>query len=562
MPLSIPSGPAAPELITVLIPTRERADTLEYSLTTCVNQTDNNLRILVSDNASQDNTKAVVEGFRRRDKRVEYINPGRRLGMSEHFEFALGHEHIREGFVTVLGDDDALFPDALPTIRGILESWPGTKAISWPYSFYGYPTLFTPSKDRLGLEFERSEVRKSRDWLEKLAAFEVSYFDLPMVYYGVVHASVLDEIRARTGRLISSFIPDVYLAVAVACVTESYYRVSRSLSLCGASHHSNGAASIALGEGSSIVRSFFSETQMATHSKVPYFPSIPAFVLESLFCAREVGLLPDGLKIGFEKAVTRMFLELHAAEHPNDVLEEYLGRLRKLCGGIDQISHLDWLISRDLRARQALAEQLAVSDGYPRDHILINVANTPIKDVAAAVDLASVISRNEALQRIWRQMSNEMREIRAAFSNQLDQLRELEALARQQENKVETQHLEFLERIASLGRELEQTHTESTSRFHQIEKLTELLKVSEADRAHRLSQLSELDGLARDQQKELERRHLEFTERIALLGRELEQTRAELAARLDQIEKLTEMIDTSNKDRSGLDRGHLAIRPH
>jgi hypothetical protein len=540
-----------PELITVLIPTRERADTLEHCLTTCSNQSDRNFRILVSDNASEDATKAVVEKFRARDNRVEYINPKCRLGMSEHWEFALGH--IRNGFVTVLGDDDALFPDALPTLRGILESWPGTKAISWPYSFYGYPSLFTPSRNHLGLEFERSEVRKSRDWLEKLAAFEVSYFDLPMVYYGVVHASVLDEIRARTGRLISSFIPDVYLAVAVACVTESYYRVSRSLSLCGTSHHSNGAAAMALGEGSSIVRSFLSETQMTTHSKVPYFPSIPAFVLESLFCAREVGLLPDGLKIGFEKAVTRIFLELHAAEHPNDVLEEYLGRLRKLCGGIDQISHLDWLISLDLRARQALAERLAVSDGYPRDHILINVANTPVKDVASAAALASVLSGNEALQQSWRQTSNEMREIRAAFSNQLDQLRELEALARQQENKFETQHLEFLERIASIGRELEQTHAESTSRFHQIEELTELLKISEKDRADRLEQIEQLaalikisekdrsDGLARihkldllvrAQRKELEMRQADSDTRLALLAQELEKARSAPASPL------------------------------
>jgi cell division protein FtsB len=119
---------------------------------------------------------------------------------------------------------------------------------------------------------------------------------------------------------------------------------------------------------------------------------------------------------------------------------------------------------------------------------------------------------------------------------------------------LETQHLEFLEQIASLGRELKQTHAESTSRFHQVEKLTELLKVSEEDRARRLSQLKELDAIARDRQKELERRHLEFTERIALLGRELEQTRAESTARLHQIEKLTEQIDRLTVALAGAER--------
>jgi hypothetical protein len=537
------------DLITVVIPTRERADTLEYCLRTCVAQEDERFRILVSDNASDDGTRRVIEKFAAGDARVEYINPGRRLGMSEHWEFAL--EHISEGFVSVLGDDDALFPDALPTMRRILTSWPETKAISWPYSFYGYPSLFTSAKDHLGLEFgEGSKVRDSREWLASLAAFDVSYFELPMVYYGLVRASVLDEIRARTGRLISSFIPDVYLAVAVACVTESYYRVSRSLSLCGTSHHSNGAASITVGEESSIVKAFLSETGLTPHPMVPYFSSIPAFVLESLFSARDAGLLPADVHIDLENAVGRIFVELHGARHSPELLEQYLQRLRKLCEGIDQTDLFERLTSFDSRAREVLAEKLAIREGHPKRHILINLENTAVTDVASAVSLAFTITRNEPLQKVWQRMSNEMREVHAAFNNQVNQLRELEALARRQENKLEARHLEFLEQIASVGRELEQSQTESTSRFHQIEKLTELLKVSEADRAHRFSQLSELDALARDQQKQLERRHLEFTERIALLDRELEQTRAESAARLHQIEKLTEMLNSSEKDRS------------
>jgi glycosyltransferase involved in cell wall biosynthesis len=491
-PQSIPSGPSAPELITVLIPTRERADTLEYSLTTCVNQTDDKLRILVSDNASQDNTRGVVERFRRRDKRVEYINPGRRLGMSEHWEFALGH--VKQGFVTVLGDDDALFPDSLTTIRETLRTRPDTNAISWPFSFYGYPSLFTPSKNHLGIAFgKRNEVRKSRDWLARVIAFEVFYFELPMVYHGLVRVTVLDKIRARSGRLISSSVPDVYLAIAVAASTENYYRLSNSLTLCGTSHHSYGTAGITLGEDSPIVRAFLNESGLGTHPLVPYLQLIPVIVLECILRARDAGILPNNLPIAYERCISRAFTELYTAGHSEKVFKDYLGRLEELCRRIGQTDHLARLKSYDATARKTLEDELALMPWPPRHQIVANLANTGVKDVAAAVGVAAMISRDDVLREILIESSREVHEVRTAFDNRLKQLRELDALARSQQKDLEKRHLEFTERIASLGQQLAETHAESTARFHQIEKLTEWLKISakdSEDRQRRIDQLT------------------------------------------------------------------------
>jgi Glycosyl transferase family 2 len=494
MPQSISSGPAAPELITVLIPTRERADTLEYSLTTCINQIDDNLRILVSDNASQDNTRAVVETFRRRDKRVEYINPERRLGMSEHWEFALGHIH--EGFVTVLGDDDGLFPDALQVIRSILETAPGTDAIGWPYSFYGYPSLLTPSKNHLGIAFgEQDEVRKSRDWLAKLTAFDIFYFELPMIYHGLVRTRILAEIRARSSRLILSSVPDVYLAIAIAASIESYYRLSKSLTLAGTSRHSYGSAALTLGEDSPIVQSFLKESSLGMHCQVPYLQLVPVIVLECILRARDAGILPENMPIAYERCVSRAFIELYGAGHSEKVFSDYLGRLEELCRRIGQTNHLERLKSYDSIARKALEDELATTPWSPRHQIVANLAKTPIKDVAAAVGVAAIISRDEVLREILIESSREIHEVRTAFDNRLSQLSELEALARSQQKELEKRHLEFTERIESLGQQLAETHAESTARFHQIEKLTELLKISEKDRADRQEQIDQLTAL-------------------------------------------------------------------
>jgi glycosyltransferase involved in cell wall biosynthesis len=482
------------ELITVMIPTRERADTLEHCLATCVNQTDDRLRILVSDNASQDSTKGVVERFQARDRRVEYINPGRRLGMSEHWEFALGQIH--EGFVTVLGDDDALFPDALVTLREILGTRPDTDAISWPYSFYGYPELYVPSKNHLGIAFDkRNEVRKSRDWLPKLTAFDVFYFELPMIYHGLVRVAVLDEIRARAGRLILSSVPDVYLAIAVASSIESYYRLSKSMTLAGTSHHSYGAAGLTLGKDSPVVQSFLNESGLETHPLVPYLPCIPAVVLECLLRARDAGILPKDLEINFERCVSRAFTELYSAGHSEEMLNDYLDRLKELCQRIGQTDHLAKLMSYDVTTRKALEDQLALEPWLPHHSILINLEKTKVKDVAAAVKVAQVISRSEELQQIYLEMTEEMREVRTAFDNQLSQLRALDGLSRAQQMELKKRHFESTERIAQLGQQLAETHAESTDRYYQIEKLTELLRASEKDRADQQEQIARLTAL-------------------------------------------------------------------
>ncbi|MGZ8158598.1 MAG: glycosyltransferase family 2 protein, partial [Methylobacter sp.] len=65
------------EKYTVIIPTRDRAETLEATLRTCLRQTYENFEIIVSDNCSGDNTKEIVDGLH--DPRIRYINPGRRL---------------------------------------------------------------------------------------------------------------------------------------------------------------------------------------------------------------------------------------------------------------------------------------------------------------------------------------------------------------------------------------------------------------------------------------------------------------------------------------------------
>ena len=84
--------------VSVILPTRERCDVLRHSLRTVTSQQYPNLQIIVSDNCSQDESKKVVEEAC--DPRVIYINTGRRLSMSQNYEFALAH--VKTEWVTIV----------------------------------------------------------------------------------------------------------------------------------------------------------------------------------------------------------------------------------------------------------------------------------------------------------------------------------------------------------------------------------------------------------------------------------------------------------------------------
>ena len=253
---------------TVVVPTRERADVLVDCLRTVVAQDYEPLEILVSDNFSGDDTEAAVRSFD--DPRITYVNTGRRLSMSDNWEFALGH--VTDGWVTIIGDDDGLLPDSLERAAGIVRAT-GTRAIRSSVCAYQWPSLTGEGFGRIRIPLERgSAVRDSREWLRKVIEARASYLDLPMLYNGgFVDVAVLRTIRTRTGRFYRSPIPDVYAAIAIASVVDSYVYSRVPLAINGASRHSTGTSQFSglNRAGASPAALFLTERNMPFHPDLP-----------------------------------------------------------------------------------------------------------------------------------------------------------------------------------------------------------------------------------------------------------------------------------------------------
>lgn len=376
------------ERITILIPTRQRAGVLQYSLATCLAQKDRNCTILVSDNASEDETPDVIARAAARDPRVRSIRPPSRLGMTEHWEFALGHVH--DGWVVIIGDDDGLMPHALPNLREAAARHPDIEAISWPYSFYIYPD---PAKSVVeqGLlalgQIDGEQVRDARQWLGKLADFRSAYYvEMPMAYHGLVHTRLLERIRKQAGRQIGTRIPDVYLAVATASICGRYLRMPTSQSVFGSSPHSNGASSQGNGD-QQIYERFKEESKIGQHPSVPSMRSISSLILEALLTCRDAGLLPHDVPIDLEAAFVRSFVENAALPQPDDA-----ATLERLAVGIGQEETCRRMAALEPAALSELRTELAATGWTPQFRWCVNVlSSSNVQDIAGAVRIAETM---------------------------------------------------------------------------------------------------------------------------------------------------------------------------
>jgi glycosyltransferase involved in cell wall biosynthesis len=271
---------------TVIIPTRERADTLQYCLKTVVAQDYDNLDILVSDNFSCDDTEDVVRSFK--DPRITYKNTGKRVSMSHNWEFALSH--INSGWVTILGDDDGLLPGALSKVSDIIEET-GVLAIRSSVCSFRWPSLNNDSYGRLSVPLSSGyETRNSMMWLGKVLKGHAKYLDLPMLYNsGFICSSLLKKMKSRNGTFYQSCIPDVYSAIAFSSIIENYIYSNEPFAINGASKHSGGTAAFSGNKDlkDSPAKKFLSEDNIPLHPDIPLCPdgsyplSLQAIVYES-----------------------------------------------------------------------------------------------------------------------------------------------------------------------------------------------------------------------------------------------------------------------------------------
>jgi len=272
---------ASPPLLSILIPTRERVETLASAITTALDQRSRRFEVIVGDNHSRDGTRRLVEGID--DPRLRYVNSGARLSMSDNWERVL---HRAEGrYILFIGDDDAVMPGAIDRLEPILESG-AAPIVTWPRTTYLWPSASVgaragaapPPAPRAEIDIRalgRSVLRRGFYGFQRL----------PSVYHSAFDRGVLDAIADRAGRVFVTSQPDVFVAFAAPGVTPTALSLDFIVTVIGHSEKSNGGGTAA---GPAAARQRWQQL-MDEHGAISLHPSLFPGVPE------RVNLIPDAL---------------------------------------------------------------------------------------------------------------------------------------------------------------------------------------------------------------------------------------------------------------------------
>lgn len=225
--------------ITIVIPTRNRHDTLRHSLATACNQNCDRLTILVSDNDSTPETREVVAACG--DPRVRYVNTGERLSMAGNYEFALAN--IDCGWVVQIGDDDGFLPDRVESAVRVVEE-AGLEAAATRTCHYNWPAAAMAGGTVLSVPLGQGwRTESSRRMIADGVRMNVHRFAMPQIYSGgIVNIDVVRRIRSIDGRFYHSQIPDYYSGFAISSCVDAFLVGEEPFAIAGTSKHSIGTA--------------------------------------------------------------------------------------------------------------------------------------------------------------------------------------------------------------------------------------------------------------------------------------------------------------------------------
>lgn len=291
----------------IVIPTRQRHDTLYHSLRAALALDYDDFEVVVQDNCSDARTREVVESFQ--SSKIVYRRSDVVLSMSDNWEKAL--EAASGEFITYVGDDDALTLDACRICDFIMDKV-GPNIIYWQPHSYWWPNVIVKERaNHLYVSLYDCSLNvkdfKSRDILDGYYKFNIDYDRLPMIYNSFVPRFVIQKVIDNCGAYFSKSVPDIYSGIANCTAVEQVFFVRRGLSIRGISGHSNGAAHVFSSSGGKEQRERYAAENLQqgrfTH------PSLTSVMVNSVVlsqatvmaCAKD-DLFPDdeGLSLDIE----------------------------------------------------------------------------------------------------------------------------------------------------------------------------------------------------------------------------------------------------------------------
>ncbi|WP_370401998.1 glycosyltransferase family 2 protein [Sulfitobacter sp. JB4-11] len=397
--------------ISIVIPTRERAQYLLQSVQTALAIDDPDLEIVVSDNASMDGTDDLMRQFD--DPRLVYVNTGARLSMRQNFEYAFNAS--TGAYLVFFGDDDGILPGQFRFLRALVEKHK-PDGLSWRKATYGWPVEGYGKKTG-GIRFYRdscfggAQSYKGRDNLTKLLTADVTALrPVPDIYHGCLSRDYMIRTSMDSETVFDSTIPDVNLTYRAILKDGDFIHVDHPLSINGYSPASTGGGFGAEQKGQSTTQTaqtFASENQTDRMGDVlPHAGSVPLAFFSTLETLRR----NHGLE-RFEPDYTSWYRFVMGVSGSNPVLADKLrGILEGHATATGTQPALNAALAGPRRTKRSKRERLTrVADQFHSfrlsaadgtENTILTAAHT--MDAVLGDDLGAVLSGGMTRRTAWK----------------------------------------------------------------------------------------------------------------------------------------------------------------
>lgn len=114
--------------LSICIPTYNRSKCLAELLQSIVEQNTSEIEVIVSDDASSDDTASVAEAFKSKLPRYRFIRQSENIGLDRNFLAVMAA--ATKDYIWLIGDDDRLEPNGIQRVLAALERWPGVSGLT------------------------------------------------------------------------------------------------------------------------------------------------------------------------------------------------------------------------------------------------------------------------------------------------------------------------------------------------------------------------------------------------------------------------------------------------
>ncbi len=242
-----PDVEARPEVdFSIVIPARNSARTLRYTLQTCLNQRyTGSYEILVSDNSLEGSTEVYDLCQELNDPKIRYVKTPRSLCLTKSFEFA--YLRARGNFIFSIGSDDGVLPWALDVIKRVMDQFPQEEIIQWDRGFYAWPGFNGGQENMFQIprNYEPGSIgvffRKASDLFDWISNNQQAIYVLPTLYINSgFRRRYLKTMLRKTGKLLDGACQDTQTGIINCCIQKQILLITYPVTIAGMSQTSIG----------------------------------------------------------------------------------------------------------------------------------------------------------------------------------------------------------------------------------------------------------------------------------------------------------------------------------